>query len=236
MNCAFCNSQLIKENTRSIEHIIPESLGNKEYILSPRLICDKCNNYFAREIEKPFLENSTIKLLRSYELLPNKKDKYPEIPIMFNEECSALEYDKQVNAFFLGLSPACIGKTIINPPKELFMPLVEVSSLKDNYIVSRFLCKVFTEYLLNILSRKYKRKSYIVKAINKDKQMRELFDFVRQGNQNNYYKYDVICFKTCSSNNRDPIIAIVDFIKTKEDFYFMLRWSCLEFKLFMTTK
>lgn len=73
MHCVYCNCLLTNDNTKSVEHIIPESLGNKEYVLAGGLICDKCNNYFAREIEKPFLEKDLIKLLRGYEILPNKK-------------------------------------------------------------------------------------------------------------------------------------------------------------------
>lgn len=60
--CSFCNADMIFEsndqniaiNTTSEEHIIPKSLGNDELILKRGTICDKCNNYFALNIEKPF--------------------------------------------------------------------------------------------------------------------------------------------------------------------------------------
>lgn len=54
MNCIFCKEE--SSNSRSIEHIIPESLGNKDHVLPPGIVCDKCNNYFARKIEKKILE------------------------------------------------------------------------------------------------------------------------------------------------------------------------------------
>ncbi|RZK66334.1 MAG: HNH endonuclease, partial [Pedobacter sp.] len=45
MNCIFCD-KLVVEN--SIEHIIPESLGNKHYILQIGSICRVCNNLFSK--------------------------------------------------------------------------------------------------------------------------------------------------------------------------------------------
>lgn len=71
MNCIFCKKE--SSNDKSIEHIIPESLGNKDHTLPKGVVCDKCNNYFARKIEGPLLETTYFKLLRSEEILPNKK-------------------------------------------------------------------------------------------------------------------------------------------------------------------
>lgn len=54
MNCLFCKRD--SSTSRSVEHVIPESLGNKEYVLPRGMVCDKCNQYFAIKIEKPLLE------------------------------------------------------------------------------------------------------------------------------------------------------------------------------------
>src|SRR6267154_1084155 len=53
VRCIFCkqNSAL----SRSVEHIVPESLGNTQHILPIGVVCDACNNYLAREVEKPLL-------------------------------------------------------------------------------------------------------------------------------------------------------------------------------------
>lgn len=44
MKCIFCKDS--SDNSTSVEHIIPESLGNKD-ILPKGIVCDSCNNYFA---------------------------------------------------------------------------------------------------------------------------------------------------------------------------------------------
>ena len=49
MRCLFCKQD--SSNTKSVEHIIPESLGNKTLILPRGYVCDKCNNYFAIKVE-----------------------------------------------------------------------------------------------------------------------------------------------------------------------------------------
>lgn len=54
MRCFFCKED--SSSSKSIEHIVPESIGNKAFTLPCGYVCDKCNNYLAREVEKPFLE------------------------------------------------------------------------------------------------------------------------------------------------------------------------------------
>jgi hypothetical protein len=51
MRCPFFKSD--STASRSIEHIIPESLGNMTQILPPGVVCDGCNNYFSRKVEGP---------------------------------------------------------------------------------------------------------------------------------------------------------------------------------------
>lgn len=36
----------------SVEHIVPESLGNKDICLPKGYVCDECNHYFAIKAEK----------------------------------------------------------------------------------------------------------------------------------------------------------------------------------------
>lgn len=51
--CIFCHND--SSTSKSAEHIIPESLGNKEYILPTGYVCDTCNNYFSIKIERDLL-------------------------------------------------------------------------------------------------------------------------------------------------------------------------------------
>ena len=62
MKCIFCGQE--SSYSKSIEHIVPESFGNKTAFLRKGIVCDKCNNYFARKVEQPFLESETVRVLR----------------------------------------------------------------------------------------------------------------------------------------------------------------------------
>lgn len=237
MKCIYCQKILNKNNAKSIEHIIPESLGNKLYILSPNLICDKCNNYFAREIEKPFLELQPIRLLRSLERIPNKKKKYKHIPILLGDYETTLAYEKDSNSYFIGLPAEAILKLIKSPPKKFISKKPSIESLLNNQIVSRFLCKIFTEYLIELLQKKYKRKIYLLKALLKDDILYSVFKYVRFGNRNLIYKYEVN-----EKQNYNPFVygdgtlAKIDFIKENDLHIFIFTWSCLEFKLYINSK
>ncbi|MBO5921575.1 MAG: hypothetical protein J6Q48_04230, partial [Bacteroidaceae bacterium] len=47
MKCIFCKQE--STNAKSVEHIIPETLGNKTFVLPLGMVCDQCNNYFSRK-------------------------------------------------------------------------------------------------------------------------------------------------------------------------------------------
>src|ERR1035437_2287572 len=83
MKCIFCRS--ISSDSKSIEHIIPESLGNKTHTLPKGVVCDKCNNYFANKIEKKVLELAYFKSLRGRNVIETKKGKIPGIPGFIKE-------------------------------------------------------------------------------------------------------------------------------------------------------
>lgn len=71
MNCIICDNS---EKLNSIEHVVPESLGNKMYILNTVKICDTCNNRFSK-----FEEKAMSKTILGYERarmgILTKKDK-----------------------------------------------------------------------------------------------------------------------------------------------------------------
>lgn len=49
MNCIFCDINVL---LNSIEHIVPESLGNEKYVLQDGSICRTCNNLFSKFEDK----------------------------------------------------------------------------------------------------------------------------------------------------------------------------------------
>lgn len=75
MKCIFC-FEIGPYNT--IEHIIPESLGNDNILLS-NSICDKCQNYFGREIESFILQKTPFAFWRVWYGIKSKKGKLPSI-------------------------------------------------------------------------------------------------------------------------------------------------------------
>lgn len=77
MRCIFCKND--SSSSVSREHIIPESLGNTMHTLPPGVVCDACNNYFSRKVEKPFLESESVRALRFEQALVSKKGKIPSL-------------------------------------------------------------------------------------------------------------------------------------------------------------
>lgn len=77
MRCIFCKGD--STSSRSVEHIIPEALGNKEHKLPRGVVCDTCNNYFARKVEGPLLQSLYFKHVRSRQWIANKRGHIPSM-------------------------------------------------------------------------------------------------------------------------------------------------------------
>lgn len=75
MRCIFCKQD--SSASRSVEHIIPESLGNTDHVLPVGVVCDGCNQYFARKVERQVLESPMFRLLRLDMGIPNKRGRVP---------------------------------------------------------------------------------------------------------------------------------------------------------------
>lgn len=73
--CLFCRTQ---GNFGTREHIVPESLGNDTDILEG-VICNSCQNYFGKEIEKAALEKTPIAIWRTYLGIKTKKKHLPSV-------------------------------------------------------------------------------------------------------------------------------------------------------------
>lgn len=154
MKCLFCKED--STNTKSIEHIIPESLGNKSLLLPLGYVCDKCNNYFARKVEKPFLEIPQIQRMRFQLEVPNKKNRFPKIRGKLDNGCSIILAKKQTKNGIINLleiSPEELEKTIINKPKQVIISALSNEFLLTNdKTISRFIAKIALEALALKLS------------------------------------------------------------------------------------
>jgi len=75
MRCIFCKAESL--TSRSVEHIVPESMGNTNHVLPLGAVCDGCNQYFARKVERPVLESPILRLIRASIDVPNKRGRVP---------------------------------------------------------------------------------------------------------------------------------------------------------------
>jgi hypothetical protein len=75
MRCIFCRCQ--SDDAKSVEHIIPVSLGNTRHVLPRGSVCDSCNNYFARKVEHPVLSHRSFRNLRAWNGIRSKEGKSP---------------------------------------------------------------------------------------------------------------------------------------------------------------
>lgn len=147
MNCIFCKVE--STSSKSVEHIIPESLWNTEQILPVGIVCDKCNNYFSRKVEKPFLCAPEIEALRFQQAIPSKKGRIPPIRGLISGSASPIKLYRA-----LGENDVAISLELDNEQFELvasgrsstlFLPTTfEKPTAKET---SRFLAKIALEAL-----------------------------------------------------------------------------------------
>lgn len=154
MKCIFCKGD--SSSSVSVEHIIPESLGNSKHVLPCGIVCDKCNNYFALKIEKPVLDSEYFTHARFANYLPNKKGRIPSIENVFSpkgiqlglsRDVSGMTHvypvdDKDGNDFLEYVLTHGRGHLIIPQPKPV-----------DAYMISRFLAKMALEILTHRVMR-----------------------------------------------------------------------------------
>ena len=81
MECIFCHKD--SSSSKSIEHIIPESLGNEHHILPAGYVCDECNHYFAIKIEKELLTQPYFVSMRFRNEILTKKGKLVKEKVIF---------------------------------------------------------------------------------------------------------------------------------------------------------
>ena len=76
IGCLFCRRT--DRPFSSVEHILPESMGNREWTLPAGVVCDTCNNGALAAAEKDLCEFFPIKAVRTLTATKNKKGRYPE--------------------------------------------------------------------------------------------------------------------------------------------------------------
>lgn len=185
MRCIFCKTK--SENSKSVEHIVPESLGNVKHILKPGIVCDKCNNYFARKLEKPLLESQYFLYSRFENVVPNKKRRIPIVNGFHPRSRSIVDVEVTAEGMRIIVNKADVPQFLRTSEKggSLYVPHPEKPE-ENSIILSRFLGKVAIEALAQ-------RALSIPNAIDVDiidnQQLDELREYVRWGNKNIVWPY-----------------------------------------------
>lgn len=143
MRCIFCKAD--SSSSTSVEHIIPESLWNTTQILPRGVVCDRCNNYFARKIEKPFMAAPAFTHLRFHQAVPNKKGRIPTMDVLISpgHVVRAHRGKEKGVAMTLDVPPELFQKLRTAESGQVILPIS--GDLPDKAIVSRFLAKVAVE-------------------------------------------------------------------------------------------
>jgi hypothetical protein len=154
MECIFCRKP--SDNSKSIEHIIPESLGNKEHILEKGLVCDACNNYFASKIEKILLEQPYFINLRHRNIIRSKKNHLiPETCFSPKFGPARIWFDLSKNGYSLCFESD--NKTAFGlktgEEDRLIIPMIQEPE-SNNYMMSRFLAKCALESMILRIGKK----------------------------------------------------------------------------------
>jgi hypothetical protein len=73
--CLFCRQS--DGGFTSEEHIFPESLGNKEKVLSVGVVCDRCNHEVCAPLDEALCDFSPTAMMRTMHGIPSKSGKMP---------------------------------------------------------------------------------------------------------------------------------------------------------------
>jgi hypothetical protein len=140
---------------------MPESIGSKKRVLAPGIVCDKCNNYFARKVEEPVLNHPSMRNVRGWYQVPNKRGKYPSVQgyVAGADIPIGLRLDRDGRLDVQPERASDLGSLLesMRPDAEgnLQNPLIfkfEMDPPKRE--MSRFLCKMALEAVAEVFARR----------------------------------------------------------------------------------
>lgn len=132
-------------SSKSVEHIIPESLWNTQHVLPRGVVCDACNNYFAREIEKPFLDSPAVARLRFTQVIPNKRGRVPTSEAVLQPGFPAVLHRNPRDPHILSVDLEPDGLRHIANLKSGELILAGGMEMPPQPVTSRFLAKMALE-------------------------------------------------------------------------------------------
>ncbi len=227
MRCIFCRSD--SRSSRSFEHIIPESLGNSTLVLPKGVVCDACNNYLAREVEKPFLESPSIRILRFHQALESKKGRVPSLAGIISPGAPALVTRiPKYELTSVAVPQDALEHILRLETRTLVLPIE--GPAPQGSVVSRFMAKVALECMAARLVKYPEGLDYICD----ETQLDTVRDHARRGkisdwpvNVRRIYFSDA---RTSSSNGQyEQVVHESDFlVTTSSEWFFVLALFGLE--------
>lgn len=151
MRCLFCKQA--SSDSHSREHVIPESLGNKSMVLPPGVVCDSCNNYFARKVERPVLESQELRYLRFEQSVENKRGRLPSAAATLAGMTVRVERDRKsgLAGVLRSPDPHLLPKLLLGRQRNHLNFRNESLRMLDGRSWSRFLAKVALESMAHRL-------------------------------------------------------------------------------------
>ncbi len=203
MNCIFCGQD--SSNSKSVEHIVPESFGNKTAILRKGIVCDKCNNYFARKVEQPFLESDTVRMLRQELEIENKRGKLiKEYTYLRVGE----EYVKQIHEdLYLIYTKADKTEEDLEAAVAEYKQYLEASDkilLEENACTARLLAKMAIEYFVYICGSS----DEVTEYVGSDEIFKSLRQYARYGNHKVWTYNARRIYARSEAYQGDPLSAV----------------------------
>jgi len=135
---------------------MPESLGNRRRVLPRGVVCDKCNNYFARKVEQPILNHHWMRNLRAWNQVPSKKGKLPSLVGRIGESDVHVNMRLGDNGNLqLGAERGGDAQMLVDVMRDNFQtPLVfAIEDVVPQREMSRFLAKMALEACAEIFVR-----------------------------------------------------------------------------------
>ena len=132
-------------------HIMPESFGNTEHILPRGWVCDCCNNYFARKVEKPFLDSFFATSTRSIMGVPNKRERILPTMAFHAQSRSVVELARSEKGWAVSVAPGedegrWVNSLLTSKSGTLYVP-VPPDVPEASVETARFIGKVAIEML-----------------------------------------------------------------------------------------
>ncbi|KAA2240311.1 HNH endonuclease [Chitinophaga agrisoli] len=176
MQCIFCKRN--SDNSTSVEHIIPESLGNKDHILPKGIVCDQCNSYFAIKIENELLSQEYFRFIRSTQNVLSKKRKtIPSTGLTIHPEGGKVDVYREASGILIDISNPKIADLIAKGKvNTLYIPN-HIEPVSKNIPLSRLLGKIAIEALIQ---KTLHVGGWVAEIINKA-ELEPLRSYVRYG-------------------------------------------------------